>query len=290
MLKFGITGVGGFVAPRHLQAIQDVGGALVAALDPHDSVGVLDKFNHQAQYFQYEAPFYDVIQNEHVDWVSVCSPNYQHVPQTVFALYAGANVICEKPLSLSPIMLDGLQDAEQKSGRRVYTVLQLRLVPKLIALRSRLQIDPRHREVSVRYVTPRGAWYQRSWKADTALSGGLTTNIGIHMFDLLLWLFGAYRSHDIGASNDTHVSGHLELERANVTWLLSIDEKHTNTGAAERSMLFTLPGEVPEHIDFAEGFTGLHTETYRQILAGDGFGIADARPSVELTARLRGHF
>lgn len=282
--RFALIGAGGFVAPRHLQAIKDVGGTLVAALDPHDAVGVLDKFDRDTEFFTEPERFERHLEmlrrsGQGIDWVSVCSPNHLHDVHARLGLRLGANVICEKPLVLSPWNLDALTAAEHDTGRRVFTVLQLRHARKLQALKHNITTG---HAVKLDYVTPRGHWYQASWKGNFAKSGGLCTNIGIHMFDLLLWLFGPDWTIEKVNRGTTRATGVLQLSRARVEWLLSIDPRDAPNGQAERAI--TIDGERTVF----DGFDGLHGLVYEETLAGHGHGIEAARPAVELVAALRG--
>jgi UDP-N-acetyl-2-amino-2-deoxyglucuronate dehydrogenase len=282
--RFALTGAAGFVAPRHMRAIRDVGGELVAALDPHDAVGILDQYNRTTAFFTETERFerhLDKLRREGtgVDWLSVCSPNYLHTEHARMGLRSSANVICEKPLALSPWNLDALAEEEHRTGRRVFTVLQLRLLPMLADLRTRVLAKAGHHEVEVHYVTPRGPWYQHSWKGDTERSGGLVTNIGIHLFDALLWIFGGTRKIDVLQRTPTSSAGVLHLERAFVRWFLSLDGE-------EPCRKMTVDGE---EIGFSDGFNELHTRLYEQTLCGLGYGIESARPAVELTHRLRSY-
>lgn len=282
MARFALTGVSGFVAPRHLDAIKAVEGTLVAALDPHDAAGVLDKYNRSVDFFTDPARFErHLAKLQHdgkgIEWLSVCSPNHLHDVHARIGLHAGANVLCEKPLTLSPWNLDVLEDAERLTGKRVYTVLQLRLLPELQKLQRRLGTLDRRSCVELHYATPRGRWYQHSWKGDPEKSGGLITNIGIHLLDLLLWMFGTVDQVRVTQRTDTRAAGTLTQRHADVAWYLSID--------ADTSMRrLIVDGET---IDFTDGFDGLHTRVYEQTLAGNGFGIPVARPAVELAHRLR---
>lgn len=282
--RFALIGAAGFVAPRHLQAIKDVGGKLVAALDPHDAVGVLDKYDRETEFFTEPERFERHLEmlrrsGRGVDWVSVCSPNYLHDVHARLGMRAGADVICEKPLVLNPWNLDSLATAEHETGQRVFTVLQLRHATKLQSLRYRISTG---HTVKLHYVTPRGHWYQTSWKGDFAKSGGLCTNIGIHMFDLLLWLFGPSWDCEKVERTTTRATGTILFKRARVEWLLSIDPRDAPNGQAERSI--TIDGE---HTVFS-GFETLHRLVYEETLAGRGHGIEVARPAVELVAALRG--
>ncbi len=290
--RFALIGAAGFVAPRHMQAIKDVGGKLVAALDPHDSVGVLDRFDHETEFFTEEHRFERHLEKlrregNGIDWLTVCSPNHLHDTHIRMGLRAGARVICEKPLVLDPKNLDALIDAELEAlmytdahpadSRRVFTVLQLRHAPEMLKLHE--QVATGYHEVNLYYTTPRGHWYDRSWKGDPEKSRGIITNIGIHMLDLLLWLFGPVRGIDQPMLNERTVSGRLKLERAGVNWHLSIDPAHR----AERTLSI---GGTTWSIT---GFEDLHTMVYRETLAGRGHGIEDARPAVELAAHLWDH-
>lgn len=279
--SFALTGVAGFVAPRHLQAIKDVGGKLIAALDPSDSVGVLDKFDRSTEFFTSAERFERFISSHGVDWLSVCSPNHLHDVHARLGMNNGANVICEKPLCLSPWNLDALEETERKTNKRIYTVLQLRHATKLQSLKYATYGHDKRYAVQLNYVTPRGRWYHQSWKGDDEKSGGLITNIGIHMLDLLLWLYGPCGKAVVTARMPNYVKGLLQLERADVSWLLSIDPID-DSGKAYRSLIID-----DYQVEFSDGFAGLHTKVYEETLAGRGHGITDARPAVELAHRLR---
>ena len=295
-LNFAITGVAGFVAPRHLRAIRDTGNRLVAAIDPHDAVGVLDQYTLDARYFPEIERFDRHLEKlrrrseaERVHYLSICSPNYLHDAHVRMALRVGAHAICEKPLVINPWNLDALALLEQESPGRVYTVLQLRLHPSLLALREKIaRSRGRVHDVRLSYITGRGEWYHVSWKGSVDRSGGLATNIGVHLFDMLIWLFGEVRDCRVGAREPRRMAGFLELERARVEWLLSVDaadlpfEPRPGGPLTHRSM--TVDGE---EIEFTSGFTDLHTRVYEETLAGRGFGIEDARPSIELSHRIR---
>jgi UDP-N-acetyl-2-amino-2-deoxyglucuronate dehydrogenase len=295
--NFAITGVGGYVAPRHLKAIQDTGNQLVAAVDPADSVGILDRYFNDVSFFTEFERFDRHIEKlrrlhdeRHIHYLSICSPNYLHDAHCRFALRVGADAICEKPLVLNPWNLDALAELEQESGRKINTVLQLRVHPALIALKEKLAKEPptdKH-EVELTYITSRGRWYLVSWKGQDERSGGLATNIGIHFFDLLIWLFGSTVKSEVHVSTANTASGYLELEHARVKWILSIDrdllpaEAKSNNQPTHRSITFD-----GEEIEFSGGFTDLHTEVYRRMLAGSGFGLDDARPSIVLAHDIR---
>ena len=294
--NFAITGVAGFVAPRHLNAICATGNRIVAATDPHDAVGVLDRYAFDVRFFTEFERFDRHLEKlrrgpdgERVHYVSVCSPNYLHDAHVRLALRVGADAICEKPLVINPWNLDALQELERETRGRVTTILQLRVHPALQALRARLLADKnrRHRVV-LRYVTSRGLWYYSSWKGSEARSGGLVTNIGIHFFDLLLWLFGAVTTSAVHMREDRRASGQLELERADVDWFLSADPADLPfTPTAGQKSTFRSIVVDGEEVEFTDGFTDLHTRVYEEVLAGRGFGIDDARPSVELAHRIR---
>jgi UDP-N-acetyl-2-amino-2-deoxyglucuronate dehydrogenase len=295
--NFAVIGVGGYVAPRHLKAIQETGNRLVAAVDPNDSVGILDRYSHDARYFPEIERFdrhLDKLRrgpSEHrIDWVSVCSPNYLHDAHIRLALRNGANALCEKPIVINPWNLDGLQELEREMGLRVLTVLQLRVHPQLIALRDRLQAGKRARraQVSLIYVTARGPWYHVSWKGSLSKSGGIGTNIGVHLFDLLIWLFGKPGQSTLTVNESSRMGGELELNDADVQWFLSTNREDLPPQVREKGdstyRLITIDG-VP--VEFSEGFSDLHTEVYRRTLAGEGFGIEDARASIEVVSRIR---
>ena len=296
MANFALIGAGGYIAPRHLQAIQDTGNRLVAAVDKNDSVGVLDRYFPQTHFFTEIERFDRHLEklrrqpdSAAVDYVSVCTPNYLHDSHIRLALRVGAHAICEKPLVVNPWNLDALQEIESETGRRVHTVLQLRLHPSIIALREKLRALPaRQADVSLTYVTRRGPWYQMSWKGSEEKSGGLAMNIGVHFFDLLLWLFGPVTGSSVYLRNSRRVSGTLNLERARVRWYLSIAEEDLPRGHIEAGKPAFRSLQVDgEEVEFSEGFGDLHTKTYEAILAGNGFGLEDARPSLNLIHQVR---
>jgi UDP-N-acetyl-2-amino-2-deoxyglucuronate dehydrogenase len=295
MKNFAVTGVGGYIAPRHLAAIVDTGHRVVAAVDPHDAVGVLDRFSFDCRFFTEFERFDRHLEKlrrgpaeGRVDYVSICSPNHLHDAHTRLALRIGADAICEKPLVINPWNLDALEEIERETGRRVYTVLQLRLHPMLMALRDELSSAGRHHDVSLTYITSRGPWYEVSWKGSVERSGGIATNIGVHFFDLLLWLFGGVVRSEVHVSAPSRMAGRLELDRAAVRWFLSTD-RHDLPFAPRPGERTTFRSIVVDgrEIEFTEGFANLHTRVYEQTLAGHGFGIADARAAIELTYRVR---
>ncbi len=293
--NFAVIGVGGYIAPRHLQAIRHTGNRLLAAVDPKDSVGILDSYSYDVQFFTEIERFDRHLEKlrrkpeeERIHFVSVCSPNYLHDAHCRLALRVGADVICEKPLVINPWNFDALEELENETNRRIYTVLQLRVHPELIKLKESLHNSTTKHEVQLTYITSRGPWYHVSWKGQAEKSGGIATNIGVHFFDLLLWLFGSAQGIKVYYSDDRRMSGFMELERANVKWFLSVDKNDlpesskVNNKPTFRSI--TVDGK---EIEFSEGFTDLHTKVYEETLAGRGFGIADARPSIELTYAIR---
>jgi UDP-N-acetyl-2-amino-2-deoxyglucuronate dehydrogenase len=295
--NFALTGAAGFVAPRHLKAIKDTGNRLVAAVDPHDAVGVLDKYFFDVRFFT-EFERFDRhleklrrgLESERVDYVSVCSPNYLHDAHIRLALRVGAHAICEKPLVINPWNLDALKELEQETGRCVNTVLQLRLHPQLVALRERIRQEPGSKvhDVSLTYITARGRWYDVSWKGSDERSGGVVTNIGIHFFDLLLWLFGPMSHCEVHARDPRKMAGYLELERARVRWFLSTDiadlpfTPEPGTKTTHRSITVD-----DAEVEFSDGFADLHTRIYEEVLAGRGFGIDEGRPAIELSHTIR---
>ncbi|MCU0420030.1 MAG: Gfo/Idh/MocA family oxidoreductase [Cyclobacteriaceae bacterium] len=296
MKNFALIGAAGFIAPRHLKAIKDTRNNLVAALDKFDSVGVMDGYFPQADFFTEFERFdrhLDKLrrQGQRVDYVSICSPNYLHDSHIRFALRHQADAICEKPLVLNPWNVDALAEIERETGKRVYTILQLRLHPSIIQLREEVaQSGNKKHQIKLEYITSRGKWYYRSWKGEEQKSGGIATNIGVHFFDMLTWVFGAVQDISVKAYEADHAAGHLELDRASVDWFLSINEDHLPATAKSQGKRtyrsLTMEGR---EIEFSDGFTDLHTKSYEAILAGQGFGLAEARPSVELVHRLREH-
>jgi UDP-N-acetyl-2-amino-2-deoxyglucuronate dehydrogenase len=294
--NFAMTGAAGFVAPRHLKAIQDTGNRLVAAVDPHDAVGILDRFGLDVAFFTEFERFDRHLEKrrrsgeaERVHFVSVCSPNYLHDAHIRLALRVGADAICEKPLVINPWNLDALGELERETGRTTYTVLQLRLHPDLVAAKAKLVANSsRRHQVRLHYVTARGRWYDVSWKGSPERSGGVIMNIGIHFFDLLMWLFGDVQTAIVTSRDDRKASGILQLTGADVQWSLSTDANDLPdaTREAGRSTFRSINIDG-ESLEFSEGFTDLHTRVYSEILAGRGFKIDDARPSIELAHRMR---
>jgi UDP-N-acetyl-2-amino-2-deoxyglucuronate dehydrogenase len=292
--RFALIGAAGFIAPRHFRAIHDTGSELVAAVDPHDSVGQLDNYFPNAKFFteieRFDRYLESMRRDKPIEYISVCSPNYLHDAHVRLALRVKADAICEKPLVINPWNLDQLLEMEAEHGRRIHTVLQLRLHPAIQKLKAELENESNktRRDIVLTYVTRRGAWYHSSWKGTEEKSGGLAMNIGVHFFDVLTWLFGSVQRSQLHLANHQKMSGVLELENARVRWFLSVDNNDLPVSVrqagqhAHRS--FTIDGQ---EIDFSTGFNDLHTKLYRKILAGEGFGIEDARQSVELIYAIR---
>lgn len=295
MKDFALIGVAGFIAPRHLQAIRDTGNNLVAALDRFDSVGVMDSYFPKADFFTEFERFdrhLDKLRRKgkKIDYVSICSPNYLHDSHIRFALRHQADAICEKPLVLNPWNLDALAELERETGRRVFTILQLRLHPAIQNLRDEIVRAPKEKyfHVSLDYITSRGNWYHRSWKGDESKSGGIATNIGIHFFDMLQWVFGKATRTPEAEIHADQASGTLYLERAEVQWRLSINADHLPAAVAKSGKRTYRSLQIEgKEIEFSDGFTDLHTACYRHILEGKGFGIDDARPSIETVYAFR---
>lgn len=296
MKKFGLIGAAGYIAPRHMRAIQDTGNQLICALDPYDGVGIIDSFFPEADFFTEPERFdrhLDKLrrrgQNK-VDYVAICSPNYLHDAHIRMALRNEAHAICEKPLVLNPWNLDALEELEKETGKKIYTILQLRLHPSILALKKKIEEAPKDKvyDIDLSYITSRGRWYFFSWKGDTQKSGGVATNIGIHFFDMLSWIFGNLKDLEITLSQPEKASGILEFARARVNWYLSVDSKDLPAAAVDKGKRtfrnLTIEGEA---LEFSDGFTDLHTLSYQNILAGNGFGIKDARPSVEIAQKIR---
>lgn len=297
MKKFALIGAAGYVAPRHMKAIKETGNVLVAALDKNDSVGILDSYFPEADFFTEFERFDRHIdkchrenKSKHIDYVSICSPNYLHDSHMRFALRSEADAICEKPLVLNPWNIDGLQGIERDTGRKINTILQLRLHPTIIALRTKVQSEKsvsKH-DVDLTYITSRGNWYLRSWKGDLDKSGGIATNIGVHFYDMLHFVFGRLLESKVNYSSDTKASGFLEFERARVRWFLSIDiddvpAENRNLGQRTFRSITCDGGEL----EFSAGFADLHTRSYEKILAGNGFGLDENRAAIETVAGIR---
>ena len=294
MLNFALIGAAGYIAPRHMKAMKSVGGTLVASLDPSDSVGIMDSHFPDTRFFtEFERfdRYVDRLKREgrKIDYVAICSPNYLHDAHVRFALRADADAICEKPLALNPHNVDALEAIERSTGRRVNTILQLRLHPAIIALRNKIAADKSKRihEVELSYVTSRGRWYYTSWKGDTAKAGGIATNIGVHFFDMLSFVFGDLKRNVVHHRAMDCAAGYLEYERAKVRWFLSINVRDVPQAVVDKQRTYRSITVDGHEIEFSEGFTDLHDLSYREILAGRGFPLADVRPSIETVAHLR---
>ena len=292
MTSFALIGASGYIAPRHMRAIKDTGGALRVAFDPNDSVGVIDSFFPQAHFFTEFERFDRHVdkmrrRNERIDYVSVCSPNYLHDAHIRFGLRSGSDVICEKPLVLNPWNIEGLYEIERESGRKINTILQLRLHPAIIALREKVQASNKIHSVDLTYITSRGRWYHASWKGDVAKSGGVATNIGVHFFDMLSFVFGPLQAQTANLRDDNRAGGVLQYEKANVRWFLSVDSDDLPDDVKGKQTTYRSITVDGEEVEFSGGFTDLHTLSYQEILAGRGYGLEDVRPSIEVVSAFR---
>jgi UDP-N-acetyl-2-amino-2-deoxyglucuronate dehydrogenase len=297
MTQYALIGAAGYIAPRHMSAMKATGGELLAAYDPNDSVGIIDSHFPDADFFTEFERFDRHIdkrrranQGRAVDYVAICSPNYLHDAHVRFALRSGADAICEKPLVLNPWNIDGLVAMEKDTGRRVNTILQLRLHPSIIALRDKVaaRTDGHVFDVDLTYVTSRGRWYLQSWKGDTNKSGGIATNIGVHFFDMLHFIFGALKGNVVHHIGPTKAAGFLQYERARVRWFLSVDVNDVPAAArAAGKRTFRSITVDGDDFEFSEGFTDLHTRSYEEILAGRGFGLEENRVAIETVSAIR---
>lgn len=295
MKNFALIGAAGFIAPRHLKAIKETNNNLLAALDKHDCVGIMDSFFPQADFFvEYERfdRHIDKLKRQgiKVDYVSICTPNYLHDSHIRFALRQGADAICEKPIVLNPWNIDALQEIEKETGRKVNTILQLRLHPAIINLKKKIEEGPKDKiyDIDLTYITSRGRWYFISWKGDMQKSGGVATNIGVHFFDMLTWIFGDVKDSKVNISNPDKAAGYLELEKARVRWFLSVDYNDIPQNIKEKGQrTFRSITIENEELEFSEGFTDLHTHSYRGILEGNGFGLGDAKQSIQTVYNIR---
>lgn len=293
--NFGLIGVAGYIAERHLRAIRDTGNILLASLDKFDSVGKIDSYFPNSDFFVEFERFdrhFDKLKRTgvRIDYVSICSPNYLHDSHIRFALRHKADAICEKPIVLNPWNIDALQEIEKETGKKIYNILQLRHHPRIIELREKmlsLPADKKH-DIDLTYITSRGHWYDVSWKGDINKSGGIATNIGVHFFDMLGWIFGKVQSNTVHLLEKNKAAGLLELENARVRWFLSIDYEDVPQAEKEKGKRTFRSIRVDGgEIEFSEGFTDLHTVTYRNILSGNGYGIEDARQSIETVYLIR---
>ena len=295
MKNFAITGVAGFIAVRHLKAIKDTGNNLVVALDRGDSVGIIDSYFPQANFFIEFERFdrhVEKMRREGVnlDYVSICTPNYLHDAHIRFALRHGADAICEKPVVLNPWNIDALQVIEKETGKKINNVLQLRLHPAIIALKEKIAKGPKDKiyDIDLTYITSRGKWYFVSWKGDISKSGGVATNIGVHFFDMLTWIFGDIQENTVHYATPNKMAGFLMLKNARVRWFLSVDEtdipQEVRAQGKRTYRTLSIDGDA---FEFSEGFTDLHTRLYEEILKGNGFSLEDCRKSIEAVYTIR---
>lgn len=295
MKNFGIIGVGGYIAPRHLKAIKETGNNLIVALDKNDSVGIMDSYFPQCSFYtEYERfdRFVEKIKHteDKLDFVTVCTPNYLHDSHIRFGLRAGADVICEKPLVLNPWNIDALQKMEEQTGRKVYNILQLRLHPAIIEWKNMVDNGPKDKvyDVDLTYITSRGLWYYTSWKGDSSKSGGVATNIGVHFYDMLSWIFGSIKENIVHIYEHDRAAGLLLFERARVRYFMSINADTLPKQAVEQGKRTYRKMEMDgKEIEFSDGFTELHTESYKKILAGEGFGLDQAYQSIKIVHDIR---
>ena len=296
MKNFALIGVGGYIAPRHLKAIKETGNNLLVALDKSDSVGIMDSFFPKADFFtepeRFERHVYKLQHgsSEKLDIFSICTPNYLHDAHIRMALLNGADAICEKPLVLNPWNIDALSELEKETGHKIYNILQLRLHPAIIELKKKIEAGDPNKiyDVDLTYITSRGKWFHYSWKGDIAKSGGLATNIGIHFFDMLQYIFGKKKMLVVHHRDNHVVSGYLELEKARVRWFLSVDSEYLPDDIKAKGQTTYRSIQIAgDELEFTGGFTDLHTESYKNILAGNGFGLDQAKPSIEMVHFIR---
>lgn len=293
--NFGLIGVAGFIAVRHLRAIKETGNHLVAALDKFDSVGLLDSFFPTADFFtefeRFDRHFDKLKRQGHkIDFVSICTPNYLHDSHIRFALRQGTDAICEKPLVLNPWNIDALAEIEKETGKNVYNILQLRLHPVIMKLKDDIGKGPNGKvyDIDLTYITSRGNWYDISWKGDLLKSGGIATNIGVHFFDMLTWIFGDVKENIVHVSEPHRAAGYLGLQNARVRWYLSIDTNHLPPDIKAKGQRTYRSIKIDKNeLEFSEGFTELHNKSYQEILNGNGFGIHEARKSIETVFSIR---
>lgn len=294
--NFALIGAAGYIAPRHLKAIQDTDNTLIAALDKFDSVGIMDQYFPKADFFTEFERFDRHLeklkrhQNIRLDYVSICSPNYLHDAHIRMALRSGAHAICEKPIVLNPWNIDALAAIEKESAGNIYTILQLRLHSAIVALKAKVASEAKQGkyDIDLTYITSRGRWYDNSWKGDESKSGGIATNIGVHFYDMLSWVFGAVQENIVHLREKHKASGYLEFENARVRWFLSIDENDLPQPVKEKGQR-TYRSITIDHqeLEFSAGFTELHTKSYQEILKGNGFGLSDVRKSIEIVHDIR---
>ena len=295
MKNFALIGAAGYIAPRHLKAIKDTNNNLIAALDKFDSVGIMDSYFPKADFFvefeRFDRHLEKLKRKQiHLDYVSICTPNYLHDSHIRMALRRGADAICEKPLVLNPWNVDALLDIEKESGQKINTILQLRLHQSIIDLKNKVALDNKQGkyDVDLTYITSRGSWYDISWKGDASKSGGIATNIGVHFYDMLSWVFGEVQENKVHLREKNKAAGYLEFKNARVRWYLSIDEHdlpkqvHLDNKRTYRSITID-----KQEIEFSGGFTELHTQSYQKILKGEGYGLLEARQSIDIVHDIR---
>ncbi|MBR0938023.1 Gfo/Idh/MocA family protein [Bradyrhizobium jicamae] len=292
MKTYALIGAAGYIAPRHMRAMAETGGTLAVAYDPNDSVGIMDSHFPDAEFFTEFELFDRHVDNLKrrggmIDFMSICSPNYLHEAHCRFALRSGSNAICEKPLTLEPKDIDGLVEIERDTGRRVSTILQLRLHPAIVALRERFAKSNRRHKVELTYITSRGRWYYNSWKGSEVKSGGVATNIGVHFFDMLSFVFGTVSRSEAHLREAEKAAGSLECERADISWFLSLDRNDLPDGVKGKKTTFRSITVDGKEVEFSEGFTDLHTRSYQEIVAGRGFGLDEVRPSIDIVSTFR---
>ena len=295
MKRFGLIGAAGFIAPRHLKAIKDTGSDLVAAIDPHDCVGVMDGYFPESAFFTEFERFDRHVdklrrKGQKIDYMSICSPNYLHDAHCRFALRSGSDAICEKPLVLNPRNLEPLKELEKETGNKIYTILQLRLHPAIKLFKEQIAKEPKDSklDIDLTYITSRGRWYDISWKGDMAKSGGVATNIGIHFFDMLIDLFGKVQNNTVHVLEPRRAGGYIELERARVRWFLSINSRDIPELIYQQGKRTYRSISVNgQELEFSDGFTDLHTVSYKDILSGGGFGLDDATSAIDIAASIR---
>ena len=299
MKNFVLIGASGYIAPRHMKAIKDTSNNLIAAFDPYDGIGIMDSHFPQASFFTEFEQFDRFVdtwrreKNEKIDYVSICSPNYLHEPHIRFALKNDANAICEKPLLLNPWEIDQLKLFEKETGKKIYNILQLRLHKSIIALKEKIKKELKQNpnkiyDIDLTYLTSRGKWYFVSWKGDASKSGGIASNIGVHFFDMLCWIFGEVEENIVHLKTKDTNAGFLRLKNANVKWFLSVNYEYIPEKIKEKGLSTFRTIKVDnEDIEFSGGFTELHTDSYKEILNGNGFGLEEASKSIEIVAEIR---
>lgn len=295
MKNFALIGAAGYIAPRHMKAIKDTGNNLIAAMDPFDSVGVIDSYFPNADFFTEFERFDRHIdkvkrKGEKVEYVSICSPNYLHDSHIRFGLRNNADVICEKPVVLNPWNIDVLEELEKETGRNIYNILQLRLHPNVIELKKKVDSAPKDKvfDVDLTYLTSRGNWYYTSWKGDISKSGGIATNIGVHFYDMLMWIFGEVKENIVHLHTHDRAAGYLELEKARVRWFLGINYDLIPQKIKEMGVrIYRSLTIEEEEFEFSGGFTELHTKSYEDVLSGGGFRIGETQKAINLVHDIR---